>query len=226
LFLDEIGELTSTAQAALLRAVESQRISRVGSSSETPVDARFVAATHCDLEAMVEDGTFRQDLYFRLNGVKLVVPPLRERTDEIDLLVQKFVETARQEWGLRTQGVTPDAMEVLRSYAWPGNVRQLRHAIERAALLCSGEAIKTGDLPDYVFARAPSPKETPELVTGLSDLSLRDQVGKFERALIDEALRRTGGNRRAAARLLRIPVRTLFRKVRVASGAQESEEAP
>jgi len=223
LFLDEIGELTSTAQAALLRAVESQKISRVGSSAETPVVARCVAATHCDLEAMVQDGTFRQDLFFRLNGVKLSVPPLRERTDEIALLVRKFVDKARREWGLRTRDVADDAMNALRAYAWPGNVRQLRHAVERAALLGKGEIVRAGDLPEYVFARASDKREAPEIVGGFSDLSLREQVSKFERALIDEALRRTGGNRRAAARLLRIPVRTLFRKVRI--GSADGEEA-
>jgi DNA-binding NtrC family response regulator len=222
LFLDEIGELTASAQAALLRAVESQRISRVGSSTEVPVDARLVAATHCDLEAMVEDGTFRQDLYFRLNGIKLLVPPLRERTDELDLLVRRFVERARQEWDIRTSGVAADAMDALRAYAWPGNVRQLRHAIERAALLSTSDVIKLQDLPDYVFARAER-KEAPQFVTGLSDLALRDQLVKFERALIEEALQRTGGNRRAASRLLRIPVRTLFRKLRTTSEPNDGE---
>lgn len=224
LFLDEIGELTASAQAALLRAVESQRISRIGSSTDVAVDVRLVAATHCDLEAMVEDGTFRQDLYFRLNGIKLVVPPLRERTDEIEPLVRKFVERARQEWDVRAQGVAPDAMEILRAYAWPGNVRQLRHAIERAALLSTGEMIGIEDFPDYVFVRASERKETPQFVTGLTDLALREQLGKFERALIEEALRRTGGNRRAASRLLRIPVRTLFRKVRIASEPNNGED--
>lgn len=225
LFLDEIGELTSSAQAALLRAAESQRISRIGSSTDLAVDVRLVAATHCDLDAMVEDGTFRQDLYFRLNGIKLVVPPLRERADEIDLLVQKFVEQSRQEWNVRVEGVTANAMDVLRAYSWPGNVRQLRHAIERAALLSTGGKIRLEDLPDYVFARASGKKEAPQFVTGMEDLALREQLVKFERALIEEALRRTGGNRRAASRLLRIPVRTLFRKVRTASGSNEVEES-
>jgi transcriptional regulator with PAS, ATPase and Fis domain len=223
LFLDEIGELTSSAQAALLRAVESKTICRIGASMDLPIDVRLVAATHCDLEAMVQDGTFRQDLYFRLNGIKVVVPPLRNRADEIDLLVRKFLERARREWDIRAREVHTDAMDALRVYAWPGNVRQLRHAIERAALLSKGNVIRIQDLPEYVLARDVGRKLTPDLVTDLSDLALREQLVKFERALIEEALRRTGGNRRAAARLLRIPVRTLFRKVRTAIEPNDGE---
>jgi DNA-binding NtrC family response regulator len=223
LFLDEVGELTMTAQAALLRAVETQRICRVGSPVEVPIDVRFVAATHCDLDAMVQDGAFRKDLYFRLNGVKLLVPPLRERMDEIEALVHVFIERARHEWGARARTISADALDVLSGYGWPGNVRQLRHAIERAALLCAGESIEPSHLPEYVFARPVQPKEAPSLVESFTDLSLRTQVEKFEAALLEEALKRTGGSRKAAARLLRIPLRTLFRKLRVATESDECQ---
>jgi DNA-binding NtrC family response regulator len=223
LFLDEIGELSTTQQAALLRAIETRRITRVGSSAEIPIDVRLVAATHCDLEAMTVDGTFRQDLYFRLNGVKLVVPPLRERRDEIEPLACLFLERARHEWGVPVRGIAEDALAVLLDYAWPGNVRQLHHAVERAALLARAERVHVGDLPDYVVGPAGTAPEARGYVESLSDLGLREQLSRFESALVKEALRRTGGNRAGASKLLRIPIRTLFRKIRVASGSTEGE---
>jgi DNA-binding NtrC family response regulator len=214
LFLDEIGDLGSGAQIALLRAIETRRISRVGASLEIPVDVRIVTATHCDLEAMIEDGTFRQDLYYRLNGVALEVPPLRERQDEIAPLVQQFLLQATRDWGVRLREVTPDAMDHLRRCNWPGNVRQLRHAVERAALLATHETIGVADLPDYVVADAKPLAGAIATGPPILDLALRQHLRRYERALIEEALRRAGGNRQAAAALLRIPLRTLFRKVR------------
>jgi two-component system, NtrC family, response regulator AtoC len=208
LFLDEIGELGSGAQAAILRAIETRRISRVGGSSEIPVDVRIVAATHCDLGAMVEEGTFRQDLYFRLSGVQLDVPPLRARLDEIDALALLFLAKARKEWGVRPREIDANALNLLRLYAWPGNVRQLRHAIERAALLGSGEAIAVTDLPDYIVSGT-NAQQIP-----VAELGLKELVQRYERTLIDDALRRAGGSRQLAAKLLRIPLRTLFRKMR------------
>ncbi|HEX4340832.1 MAG TPA: sigma 54-interacting transcriptional regulator [Polyangiaceae bacterium] len=224
LFLDEIGELSSTAQAALLRAIERQRIARVGSSTEIDVDVRIVAATHCDLEDMVEEGTFRQDLYFRLNAVTLDVPPLRERLDEIEPLVRHFVEMTGTEWEVRAKGITPEAVDALRKYTWPGNVRQLRYAIERAALLCSGDTIGVSDLPDYVLARDAVIAEPAAIVSALGDLALREQLSKYERALIEEAIRRASGNRGVAAKLLRVPIRTLFRRMRASGVAGVTDD--
>lgn len=224
LFLDEIGELAPGAQAALLRAIETHRISRVGSSAEIAIDVRIVAATHCDLKAMIDDGTFRQDLYFRLNGLTLEVPPLREREDEIEPLVDLFVERTRKEWGTGARRITPEAKDALRRFHWPGNVRQLRYAVERAALLCAQDEIGVSDLPDYVFSGVSARQEPPFTVGALPDLALRLQMSKFERALIEEALRRVAGNRRAAAKLLRVPVRTLFRRLRTSSDGEVSED--
>jgi two-component system response regulator AtoC len=217
LFLDEIGDLGSGSQAALLRALETRTIARDGSTSEIPVDVRIVAATHCDLEDMVEEGTFREDLFFRLNTIRVEVPPLRERPDEIEPLVNLVLAGARREWSVRADRVSPEAMQAIRNYSWPGNVRQLRHAIERAALLGNGESITTDDLPDYVVddKRASGVSVT---VDGSIELALKQQLRRFERALIEEALRRTGGNRQLAAKLLRIPLRTLFRKIRTPGG--------
>jgi two-component system response regulator AtoC len=222
LFLDELGELTSSAQAALLRALEARKIARVGSSEEVPIDVRVVAATHCNLEAMIDDGSFRRDLYFRLNAVTLRVPPLRDRPDEIEPLVRHFLEKARHEWRVRAEDLRPDAIDALCRYGWPGNVRQLRFAIERAALLAAGREIRISDLPDYVLCSV-APEPQPSLET-LSDLRLRERLRKFERSLIDEAMRRSGGNRGIAAKLLGIPVRTLFRRMRASDGVLEEEE--
>jgi DNA-binding NtrC family response regulator len=173
----------------------------------------LVTATHCDLEAMVEEGTFRKDLYFRLNGIQFDLPPLRERIDEIPALAQMFLADARREWGVRARDFGNDAMQMLLHCAWPGNVRQLRYAVERAALLAAGDTIGAGDLPDHVGADATRP--APELPTPpIVELALKQQLRRYERMLIDEALRRAAGNRQAAAKLLRIPLRTLFRKLR------------
>jgi transcriptional regulator with PAS, ATPase and Fis domain len=221
LFLDEIGELASGAQAALLRAIETLRIIRVGSSIETAVDVRVVAATHCDLAAMIEEGSFRKDLYFRLSGVQLEVPPLRERADEIEPLVGLFLNKARDDWGARARDVARDALEALRSYHWPGNVRQLRHAVERAALLSTGATLVAADFPAYVFEPDSSPAVAPAPLP--VELALREQLRRYERLLIAEALRRAGGNREIAAKLLRIPRRTLFRKLRSSTQGDDQD---
>jgi len=224
LFLDEIGELAAPAQAALLRAIETRRISRVGGTAEVAVDVNIVAATHCDLAAMVEEGAFRQDLYFRLSGIGLEVPPLRERPDEIEPLVRFFLQKARAEWGVSARDVAPDALRALSGYAWPGNVRQLQHAVERAALLGTGDTIVASALPAYIFqnaaaaARAQVSFEAPGV-----DLALRQQLRRYERALIEEALRRAAGNRQVAAKLLRIPVRTVFRRMRACGILSDKE---
>jgi len=225
LFLDEIGDLGLGAQAALLRAIETRRITRVGGLAEIPIDVRLVAATHCDLEDMVEEGTFREDLFFRLNGIQVVVPPLRERPEEIEPLVRLVLAGARREWNVRAERVTPEAMEAIRRYGWPGNVRQLRHAIERAALLGDGGAITGADLPAYVHeVEAPAPPQIT--IEPHTEIALKPQLRRYERALIDEALRRTAGNRQMAAKLLRIPLRTLFRKLRTSSGPENDGTGP
>jgi DNA-binding NtrC family response regulator len=223
LFLDEIGDLAGNAQAALLRAIETRTISRVGGSKDIRVDVQLVTATHCDLEGMVDERTFRRDLYFRLNGLQLELPPLRERVDEIEPLARLFLSRACREWQLPTRELASDALEALRSCRWPGNVRQLRYAIERAALLASGRTIAAAELPDYVNDGASSAPATACLPAAASELGLRVQLKRYERALIDDALRRAGGNRQAAAKLLRVPLRTMFRKLRDAS-ASESED--
>ncbi len=233
LFLDEIGELPAAAQAALLRAVETKKICRIGSATEINVDVRIIAATHCDLKAMIEEGSFRRDLYYRLGAVELEVPPLRARPEEIAPLARFFLAKVREEWELEPQTIAADAMQVLERYSWPGNMRQLRHAVERASLLATNGIIEVGDLPDVLFATKtlPPASSAEALPTASSGLGLRELVQRYERAVIDDALRRTGNNRQLAAKLLRIPRRTLFRKLRAlkteeldpASGEEKAE---
>jgi two-component system, NtrC family, response regulator AtoC len=213
LFLDEIGELPPAIQAALLRVLETKRIRRVGGTADLPVDVRLVMATHCDLEAMVADGSFRRDLYYRINTVVLQVPPLRERRDEIKPLAAKFLQEARREWGVGPARIDDEAMALLLAHSWPGNVRELRHVIERAVLLAKGDSIRSEDLPGLVGREAsPSPSTPADQTATLP--ALRDEVDRYEAELIQRALKQTDGNCRAAAKLLRVPVRTLFRKLK------------
>jgi DNA-binding NtrC family response regulator len=214
LFLDEIGELESAAQAALLRAVETRRFTRVGSSIEVPVDVRIVAATHCDLEAMVAKGTFREDLFYRLNGVTIEVPPLRERRDEIEPLVALFLAQASRQCGVPRREMTPEALSMLQAASWPGNVRQLRYAVERAVLMAPGPRIGLDDWPESIAPVSTAPAEATARETPILELALRQQLRRYERTLIEEALDRAGGKRPVAAKLLRVSLRTLFRRMR------------
>ena len=146
-FLDEIGELPSSMQVKLLRVIEDRRVLRVGGLKSKAIDVRFIAATNRDLEVEVERGAFRQDLYFRLNGITLTIPPLRERQSEIAPLVELFVARACAEAGRSTLALSPDSSSLLHRYSWPGNIRELKHMMERAVLLCQGELIKPEHLP-------------------------------------------------------------------------------
>jgi DNA-binding NtrC family response regulator len=213
-FLDEVGELAAGAQAALLRVLETKRVTRVGGTSEVEVDVRVVAATHRDLEAMVSGGTFRQDLFYRLNAMTLTVPPLRERPEEIDLLADRFLEEAKRETGAPITGFDDSARALLRTYEWPGNVRELRNVIERAVLVSSGPKVVADDLGERLRA---TEALVPEMA-GVSDdasLEFKERVKQYEIQLILDALRRAEGNQTQAARLLKMPLRTLVHKIKM-----------
>jgi DNA-binding NtrC family response regulator len=151
-FLDEIGELPPAVQVALLRVLETGTFCRVGSNRELAVDVRLIAATHRDLEAMVERGQFRADLLYRLNTMTLIVPPLRSRTDELEPLARRFLKVANEGSGRAVLGFTPEVLELFRAYAWPGNVRELRNVIERAVVVARGALIEVRDLPGRIQA--------------------------------------------------------------------------
>ncbi len=203
--LDEIGELPLPAQAKLLRAVEEHAIQRLGATTKRPLDARFFAATNRDLRAEVEAGRFRRDLYFRLNGITLLVPPLRERTAEIEPLAAQFAAQAAAASGQPPLRLSAAALARLRAHSWPGNVRELRNVIARALVLAAGDEIDDAS----IVLDGPSPGEAPPSEEG----SLREARQVAERAAIVEALARAGGNQTEAAKLLGLSRRMLLYKL-------------
>ena len=217
MFLDEIGELSLTAQAALLRVLETKKLTRIGGDREIDVDVRVVAATHRDLEAMCDAGGFRRDLLYRLNAVVLDLPPLRERVEEIEPLVAALLAEANTSSGRAVRGLSPEALELVRRYPWPGNVRELKNAIERAVVIARGDLVTEADLPARVREAAGRVSNAPEEGAGeLGDFKerVRQQTQKLETEMIVEALRRTNGNQTEAAKLLNMPVRTFTHKMK------------
>jgi len=214
-FLDEVGEMPPSAQVKLLRVLEEKSVLRVGGIKPTPIDVRFVAATNRDLEAATASGEFRQDLYFRLCGVSLVVPPLRDRPSEIEALARHFLSQAAQTLGRHpVPALSDDALSLLRGYAWPGNIRELRNVIERAVLLCTEGTIQAEHLPVGKMSAtiaagwiqgdsAPRPPRP----------SVRAETEDLERQRIVGALQESGGNQRRAAELLHMPRRTFVRRL-------------
>ncbi|MDA1193970.1 MAG: sigma-54 dependent transcriptional regulator [Planctomycetota bacterium] len=207
LFLDEIGDMPLATQAHLLRALEAGEITRVGSNEPRKVDVRVVAATHRDLESMVREGTFREDLCFRLRVVQVDLPPLRERLADLPHLAEHFMAEAATPHGKPARDVTPETLDILMSYRWPGNVRELKNAVESMVLLARGPTIGPDAVPPYV---RPAAGDTPDILKSLSGLPMED----VERALITNTLRDVSGNRERASQLLGISARTLYRKIK------------
>ena len=193
-FLDEIGEMVPALQAKLLRFLEEKAFKRVGGSPDVHVDVRVVAATNRDLEEAVKQGRFREDLYYRLNVMQVTLPPLREHPSDVPLLVDYYIDMFNREFRKNIRGVTPQALEVLKAYRWPGNIREVRNAVERAMLLAEGEWL-TPELLPVATARASTAQmmELPEEGVNLETL---------ERELVVQALMRTAGNQTKAATLL------------------------
>ncbi|MFW6330995.1 MAG: sigma-54 interaction domain-containing protein, partial [Gemmatimonadota bacterium] len=196
LFLDEIGELSLGLQGKLLRFIEEKTFRRVGGTKDLKVDARLIAATNRELDEEVEEGRFREDLYYRLRVFPIRLPPLRERQSDIPALVKTFIDEFNNQFGKRITGVAPEAMELLTSYRWPGNVRELRNLIERTVLLADGPVLEPEMLPAPIRGRAAAPEPAVEL--GPEGLDIEE----LERSLLETALRRAEGNRTEAGRLL------------------------
>ncbi len=216
LFLDEIGEIDIPTQVKLLRVLAERSIERVGSNTSIPVNVRVVAATNRDLAAMVQEGTFRLDLYQRLNVISLHLPPLRERRGDIVLMANAFSRELSQENNKPELTLNRASLELLRNFNWPGNVRQLRTAVEHGVVMSSGKEITPEDLPEYLqHAEAPVPADS--IKRGSTDFELENcpslNLQYLERRAIRLALQRTGGNRSTAAELLGINRRTLQRKI-------------
>lgn len=209
--LDEVGELPMALQAKLLRVVEERAVMRVGGVRPRRIDVRFLSATHRDLEAEITRGTFRQDLYFRLNGVTLHVPPLRERREEIRALASVFItEAAAEAQRGQAPSLHPDALAWLEAYAWPGNVRELRNVVERAVLLATDDTISTRELPERLEPAAAAPVPVADVARAPArGGSLRDAIADVEKQRVLDALAEAGGNQKRAAELLGIARGTL-----------------
>ncbi len=205
LLLDEVGELPRPTQVKLLRVLQEHAIERLGGTRTVQLDVRVIAATNRDLEAMVRAGDFRDDLYYRLNVVSISVPPLRERREDIPLLVERFLRQFADESDGAAKRISREAMDVVLRYGFPGNVRELENVIHRAVVLARGPLITTADLPDHVAGLAPEPAAAGTFV---------ERVGQFERKLIAEALAQSGGVQTQAARALGMSERHLRYKLK------------
>jgi DNA-binding NtrC family response regulator len=211
LFLDEVGTMSTALQMKLLRALQEREFERVGDSQTIKVDVRVIAATNSDLARMVAEGTFREDLYYRLHVIPIHLPPLRDRRDDIPVLAQHFLQKFAPASQMQ---VSQDAMRALMAYQWPGNVRQLENAIERAVALSAGrQHIEMADLPAEVQA-APPATATPLVDFPEGGMDMPAYLAALERDLIGRALDRTGGNRNRAAELLHIKRTTLVEKLK------------
>jgi len=207
IFLDEVGEMSPAMQVKLLRVLQERKVRPVGAHDEMPIDARVIAATNRDLKQMSADGSFREDLFYRISVIPIALPPLRERSEDIPELVAHFVKKFCDQTG-REVAVSERAMQFLENYAWHGNVRELEHTIERAVALERAEEIQPERLPDHVTnynpARIRAEFDLPE-----NGINLVSHLDNLEKTYVVEALKQTGGNQTRAAELLQMPVRSL-----------------
>jgi two-component system response regulator PilR (NtrC family) len=207
IFFDEIGNISPETQAKLLRVMQEREFMRLGGMETIKVDVRIVAATNCDLHQMVEEGRFREDLYYRLHVINVYLPPLRERKEDIPLLAQHFLEKYGEENNKREMELTAEALDLMTEYDWPGNVRELENVIERAVVLSSNPRVGADLIPDHVRT-APS-FHIPKFVVPPEGISFKDVITDVEKRLIESTLEATGGVQKKAAELLRIKPTTL-----------------
>ncbi len=208
LFLDEVGDMPLAMQAKLLRVLENGEVVRVGSNDPIRVNVRLISATNTDLAERVQQKRFREDLYFRIKGATLEIPPLRQRREDIPVLIEHFIHLACEQHGYKVRGITPDARRVLMAHPWPGNVRQLRNVIENMVALAGGEKLTVDDLPEEIHRR---PEQIADAQLGqLAGISIEEA----EKNLIRNTLKMVDGNREQAAKILGIGERTLYRKIK------------
>lgn len=210
LFLDEIGDMSPSAQAKVLRSLQSGEITRVGGESVVSVDVRIVAATNKDIEEEVRQGGFREDLYFRLNVIRLQVPSLREHKEDIPVLVEHFLDEFARENGVRRRAVAPEVIERLTLHHWPGNIRELKNVVERMAIL-GGETITPADLPEFIFR---PPADRSGRIEEFADLGLRDFREEMEKRFIQFKLKENDWNISSTARSLGIERTNLHKKIK------------
>ena len=222
IFLDEIGDVPGSTQVKLLRVLQEREFERLGGTKTLKVDVRVVAATNQDLRAALEEGTFREDLYYRLNVVPISIPPLRQRKGDIPYLADFFLERFAREAGKNLAGITPAAMKVLADFHWPGNVRELENIIERAVVMANGERVDVGDIQ---LDTAPARSAAAEDGTAAPFLPAGMTLEQHEDELIREALRRAGGNKSQAARLLGVSRNALRYRLSKIGMPDEAEES-
>jgi two-component system response regulator HydG len=216
LFLDEIGDLSPATQAKLLRVLQDGTFERLGGTKTLKVDVRIVTATNKDLEGEVKAGRFREDLFYRLNVISIVVPPLRDRREDIPLLAQHFVQRYAQRNAKAVEGLAREALDLLAAYHWPGNVRELENVIERAVVLARDAWIGPRDLPEAISAVAPEARAIT--------IAIGTPLEEVEQRLIEETLQHTGGDKTLAAKLLGITSRTIYRKLKREGPVDEDGE--
>jgi transcriptional regulator with PAS, ATPase and Fis domain len=207
IFLDEIGNISLSVQAKLLRAIQEKEFIPVGSTNTVYVDVRIIAATNLDLEKAVEAGNFREDLYYRLNVITINVPPLRDRKDDIQMLLEHFIEKYCHENSKEVIKPEPNVLEILTNYRWPGNVRELENVVERGIVLSKAKTFSEDLIPLHI--RNHISKYQPLAAIPKSGISLKEEVAKLEMHLISEAMRLTGGVQKEAAKLLSLKPTTL-----------------
>jgi Nif-specific regulatory protein len=213
LFLDEVGDIPLSTQVKLLRVIQEKEFERLGGVETIRADVRLIAATNKDLEREVQEGKFREDLYYRLNVIPIFLPSLRERREDLPLLVQHFLERSNQENGKKVKRVSDEAWEYIMNYSWPGNVREMENAIERAVIMCQEEVIGREHFPFDLQANIKPPEPSrQDSNDGIENLSIA--VSSLEKKLLSRALEKTGGNKRKAAQLLGLTERILGYKVK------------
>jgi DNA-binding NtrC family response regulator len=203
LFLDEIGDMPLSLQSKVLKVLESGEVLPVGGTTQTYVDVRIIAATNKNLEDLIKNGMFREDLYYRLNVIEVRIPSLRERREDIDVLARHFLEKCSKENNKNITGISDEAMEVLHNYSWPGNIRELRNVIERAVVLATSEKIELREVPDKLL-----------LTKGAEGDSLKNRIDFYERKVIADTLQAHNWNKEEAARMLGVDLATLYRKIK------------
>jgi len=220
IFLDEIDTFSPKLQVKLLRVLQEGEFERVGDTTTIKVDARVIAATNQDLSRLIKEGSFREDLYYRLNVIPIFIPPLRMRKDDLPLLVEHFLKKCTHKQKKNIHDISEEVLQVLCAYDWPGNVRELENVMERAVIFCKGAVIEKEDLPDFLKelkVKAVSAVKTPSAIRSLKD-SLKDS----ERAIVEQALRECKGNRKKTAQLLQINRTTLYNKMKELGLLQDS----
>ena len=206
IFLDEIGDIPLATQVKLLRVLEEKEVERVGDHTPIKIDVRIISATNKNLEKLIAQGAFREDLYFRINVFPLNCPPLRDRKEDIPIIVQSFIRNNNQKTGKKILGLSPEALEKLTAYRWPGNVRELRNAVEYAFVLCSSGGIGSQHLPPKISGSELECKEPAAVASGVADVQEKEQLL--------EALRKTGGNQSETARNLGVSRVTIWKRMK------------